>query len=152
MFGIVYLVRSCSQTKCSGAWQWSWCACFERFSCCFSRVNTSWTRTRLFLNLKSLTFSVATWTTWMKPKAPCLGWSFLASFLNQPIGLLRINDELEDVFILYAPAPGIMRNYSQDAVQASIKMNNFRIMENLCQHPSEFWRTFQIRGLQIDLS
>ncbi|XP_065616622.1 uncharacterized protein LOC136062006 [Quercus suber] len=26
---------------------------------------------------------------------------------------LRINDELEDVFILYTPAPGIMRNYSQ---------------------------------------
>ena len=87
-------------------------------------------------------FSVATRTTWRKPKAPCSRWSFLASFLNQPIGLLSINDELEDVFILYAPASDIMRNYSHDVVQASIEMNNSRIMDNLRRHPPKFWRTF----------
>nr|POE91621.1 hypothetical protein CFP56_18575 [Quercus suber] len=65
-------------------------------------------------------------------------WSFLASFLNYLSGLLRINDEIEDVFILYAPAPGIMRNHSHDTVQASIEMNNFKIMDNLREHPPEF--------------
>ena len=63
--------------------------------------------------------------------------SFISQLL-QLIDPLRINDEHEDVFILYALALGIMRNYSCDAVQASIEMNNFRIMDNLCQRPPEF--------------
>ena len=63
--------------------------------------------------------------------------SFISQLL-QSIGPLRIDDKLEDVFILYTLAPGIMRNYGHDAIQASIEMNNFRIMDNLRQHPFEF--------------
>ena len=62
--------------------------------------------------------------------------SFISQLL-QPIGPLRISDELEYV-LMYAPSPNIMQNYGRGAVQALIEKNYSRIMDNLRLQPPEF--------------